>query len=82
MPFTEFIQERFEEFIAADAASSPFPRPAIIDGITGDARSWKQLVADTDLAAAWLRDEVGLGAGDVLAIVVKPCRLFQRDAAA
>ena len=70
VPFTEFIQERFEEFIAAeDAASSSFPRPAIIDGITGDARSWKQLVADTDLAAAWLRDTVGLGAGDVLAIV-------------
>ena len=55
VPLTEFITERFPEFVRVDdeaTASGGMPRPAIVDGITGDARSWKQLLADVDSVGA------------------------------
>ena len=63
--FTEFVTARFDEFIARQGSDST---PAIVDGISGDARSWRQLRYDIDAVGTALA-ELGLSSGDVLALV-------------
>ena len=62
---TEFVTARFDEYIARPGSDRT---PAIVDGITGNTRSWRQLRYDIDAVGAALA-QMGLASGDVLALV-------------
>jgi acyl-CoA synthetase (AMP-forming)/AMP-acid ligase II len=66
---TDYVTEGFAGF----AEAAPAHTPALLDGITGDARSWADLLHDVSSVGAALGAGVGgaagLGAGDVLALV-------------
>ena len=66
---TDYVTEGFAGF----AEAAPAHTPALLDGITGDARSWADLLHDVSSVGAALGagvgGAVGLGAGDVLALV-------------